>query len=90
MRRPAAAVATCRPARGLPVSDTMATAGWRTMASPTAGPPSTTLSTPGGNTSASSSAIRTVEAGVSSDGLSTTVLPAAMAGAHFHTAIIRG
>ena len=45
---------------------------------------------PGGNTSASSSAIRTVEAGVSSDGLSTTVLPAAMAGAHFHTAIIRG
>ena len=39
MRRSAAAAATCRPARGLPVSDTMATAGWRTMASPTAGPP---------------------------------------------------
>jgi hypothetical protein len=36
------------------------------------------------------SAISSVEAGVVSDGLSTMVLPAAMAGAHFHTAIING
>ena len=90
MSRSAAARATCRPALGLPVSDTMATAGWRTSASPVAAPPHTTLSTPGGKTSASSSAIRTVEAGVNSDGFNTTVLPAATAGAHFHTAIING
>ena len=31
-----------------------------------------------------------VDDGVSSDGLSTTVLPAATAGAHFHTAIMNG
>ncbi len=36
------------------------------------------------------SAISRVEAGVVSDGLSTMVLPAARAGAHFHTAIING
>jgi len=40
--------------------------------------------------SAISSAISRVEAGVVSDGLSTTVLPAAMAGPHFQTAIIIG
>ncbi len=32
----------------------------------------------------------TVEAGVVSDGLRTTVLPAARAGANFHTPIISG
>ena len=37
-----------------------------------------------------SSAMRTVETGVVSDGLSTTVLPAAIAGANFQTAIIIG
>ena len=37
-----------------------------------------------------SSAIITVVTGVVSEGLSTTALPAAMAGAHFHTAIIMG
>ncbi len=36
------------------------------------------------------SAISTVDAGVVSDGLSTTVLPAASAGANFQTAIIIG
>ena len=34
--------------------------------------------------------MRTVEAGVNSEGFSTTVFPAAMAGAHFQTAIISG
>ena len=52
--------------------------------------PQTTLNTPGGRNSAISSAIQTVLAGVVSDGLSTIVLPAASAGAHFHTAIIAG
>ncbi len=66
--RSAAIVATCRPARGLPVRLTMATDRWRTRAWPVAAPPHTTFSTPGGNTSHSSSAIRTVEAGVSSEG----------------------
>ncbi len=37
-----------------------------------------------------SSASSTVEAGVVSEGLRTTVLPAAMAGANFQTAIIIG
>ena len=36
------------------------------------------------------SAINNVLTGVVSDGFSTTVLPAAIAGAHFHTAIIIG
>ena len=36
------------------------------------------------------SAISSVEAGVVSDGLRTTVLPAAIAGANFQTAIIIG
>ena len=52
--------------------------------------PQTTLITPGGRNSAMSSAIITVVTGVVSDGLSTTVLPAAIAGAHFQTAIIIG
>ena len=34
--------------------------------------------------------MRDVEVGVRSDGLRTTVLPAATAGAHFQTAIISG
>ncbi len=52
--------------------------------------PVTTLNTPAGRTSANISAIRTVLTGVVSEGLRTTVLPAAIAGANFHTAIIIG
>ena len=52
--------------------------------------PQTTLSTPGGRCSARISASISVLAGVVSDGLMTIVLPAAMAGAHFQTAIIMG
>jgi hypothetical protein len=48
------------------------------------------LNTPGGRNSAAISAIREVVAGVVSDGLITTVLPAAIAGANFHVAIIIG
>jgi hypothetical protein len=54
------------------------------------GSPHTTLNTPAGKNSAAISAIRTDEAGVVSDGLRTTVLPAASAGANFQTAIIIG
>ena len=88
--RSAAAAATARPARTLPVSETCATCGCDASARPASGPPQTTLSTPAGSTPMSSSAIRTVDAGVSSDGLRTTVLPAATAGAHFQTAIMNG
>ena len=52
--------------------------------------PQTTLKTPGGRCSLISSAMKSVLAGVVSDGLSTMVLPAASAGAHFQTAIIIG
>jgi len=52
--------------------------------------PQITLSTPGGRNSAAISASSTVVTGVVSLGLSTTVLPAAMAGANFQTAIIIG
>ena len=52
--------------------------------------PQITLNTPGGRNWLISSAISSVEAGVVSDGLSTIVLPAASAGAHFQTAIIIG
>jgi hypothetical protein len=52
--------------------------------------PVITLKTPGGKNSDAISASSSVEAGVVSDGLSTTVLPAASAGPIFHTAIISG
>ncbi len=82
--------ATCMPARTLPVIDTMAGVGCSTSARPVSRSPQTTLKTPSGRNSDMISAIRRVEAGVVSDGFSTMALPAAMAGAHFHTAIIVG
>ena len=78
------------PARTDPVIETICGTGCSTRARPVSRSPATTLKTPGGRCSAISSAISRVEAGVVSDGLSTTVLPAAMAGAHFQTAIIIG
>ena len=51
-----------------------------TSARPVSRSPHTTLSTPGGRNSAAISAISSVVTGVVSDGLSTTVLPAAIAG----------
>ena len=87
----AAARAMPLPVATLPVSETSAISGWRTIASPTPGPsPVTTLSTPGGRISATSSAKRSVEIGVSSEGFNTTVLPPASAGAIFQMAIING
>ncbi len=59
---------------------------WR----PVSRSPQITLNTPAGRNSAAISASRPVVAGVVSLGLSTTVLPAARAGANFQTAIIIG
>src|ERR1039457_4286141 len=70
--------------------DTIAGTRWLTRARPVSRSPQITLNTPGGRNSAISSAISSVDAGVVSAGLSTMVLPAAMAGAHFQTAIIIG
>ena len=71
------------PARVDPVNEIMSTSGWRTSASPTVSPkPVTRLNTPFGRpaasiTSASAKALK----GAISEGLSTTVQPAASAGA---------
>ncbi len=78
------------PARTDPVMATIAGVGCSTSARPVSRSPVTTLNTPAGRMSAISSAIRRVDTGVVSLGLSTTVLPAAIAGANFQTAIIIG
>jgi hypothetical protein len=72
--------------------ETICGVGCSTRARPVSRSPHTTLSTPGGSApdSAMISAMRTVETGVVSLGLTTTALPAAIAGAHFQTAIIIG
>jgi len=69
-----------------PVKAMQATLGSSTSASPTSWPvPVTTLITPGGRCDIDCSTRRSVASGVSSDDLMTTVLPAARAGAIFHT-----
>src|SRR5690606_20420294 len=74
-----------------PVKLILFTPGCATRAAPTSGPPGTTLTTPGGKPAASISlASSSVVTGVCSAGLSTTVQPAASAGASFHTAAISG
>jgi hypothetical protein len=78
------------PARTEPVIDTISGTGCSTIARPVSRSPQTTLKTPGGRNSAASSASIVVVAGVVSDGLRTTVLPAASAGAIFQIAIISG
>ena len=78
------------PARTEPVMDTMAGVGWVDHRPAGVAIAVMTLNTPGGRNSAAISARSTVVAGVVSDGFSTTVLPAAMAGANFQTAIIIG
>jgi len=82
----AAACATARPVAVDPVNATLSTPGCPASAAPTSRDwPVTTLTTPGGNpASAISSAKPSVDAGACSDGLITTVQPAARAGASFH------
>src|SRR5678815_1402653 len=72
-----------RPARVEPVNEIMSTSGCLTSASPTTGPnPVTRLNTPlGSPTSCTTPARRNALNGAISDGLSTTVQPAASAGA---------
>ena len=74
-----------RPTAVLPVKLTAWTCGWSTSAWPTTAPrPWTMLNTPAGKpiSRASSPSIHAVT-GVTSDGLPTTQLPAASAGANF-------
>ena len=88
----AAPAAIVRPTSVEPVKATLATSGCSTSRCPHVRPgPATTLTTPSGSPRrramrSNSSAV----SGVSSAGLSTTVLPAASAGASFHAAIVSG
>ncbi len=86
----AADSATDMPARTEPVMEAIAGVGCSTISRPVSRSPVTTLKTPLGRIEPMMSAIRTVEAGVVSEGFRTTALPAAIAGANFHTAIIIG
>ena len=90
MRSAAAEVATSMPARTEPVIETICGISCSTRARPVSRSPHTTLSTPGGRNSCASSASRVELAGVVSLGFSTTVLPAASAGAIFQIIIISG
>ena len=75
-----------------PVTEISRTSGWRASAAPASAPgPGTTLKIPGG-TPASSARRPSISAvsGVSSDGLSTTALPAASAGPTFQHAMFSG
>ena len=90
LRSLAAAVATAMPAPVEPVIDTSCGIGWAVRAAPVSRSPQTRLQTPGGKISCIFSTIQYDEAGVVSDGLSTTVFPAASAGANFQTDIIIG
>ena len=79
----AAFLATSMPARVDPVNETMSTSGCEDNATPTVGPsPLTRLNTPGGTPASSRISANTSPlSGAISDGLSTTVQPAARAGA---------
>ncbi|MCY1453443.1 hypothetical protein D9M71_704310 [compost metagenome] len=88
----AARCITCTPTALLPVKETLATFGWDDSGAPTARPvPHTRLNTPAGRPlswmmRASSSS----GSGVTSEGLSTTVQPAARAGASFQAVVTMG
>ncbi|GBH18677.1 Ribonucleotide reductase alpha subunit [Pseudomonas syringae pv. actinidiae] len=79
----AAACATKAPARFEPVIEIMSISGCAAIAPPTSGPlPLTRLNTPGGRPASCTSCVNSKALnGDSSLGLSTTVQPAAMAGA---------
>src|SRR5689334_6886436 len=80
------------PVASEPVNATFATSGCSTSGAPTSGPkPVTTLTTPGGNPAASTSFMNSsTDADVNSEGLMTTVFPAASAGASFHVVSSKG
>ena len=86
----AQATAIWRPVAWLPVKATTSTWRWATSAAPASGPkPVTVLTTPAGRSSKHFMR-RSVESGVYSDGLATTVLPAARAGASFQASSSSG
>ena len=70
--------------------DTSCGTGCAVSAAPVSRSPQTRLQTPGGKNSCIFSTSQYDDAGVVSEGLSTTVLPAARAGANFQTDIIIG
>ena len=89
--RPAVACRMMRPTSVEPVNATFARPSCATSAAPVRPSPVTTLSTPSGSpASAAISAKASAVSGVNSAGLSTTVLPAASAGATFHASISSG
>src|ERR1700744_3873320 len=80
------------PAASPPVKPICATSEWPTSGAPTSPPkPVTTLTTPSGKpASLNSAANSSIEADVNSDGLITTVQPAAKAGASFQLVRVSG
>ena len=78
----AQAAATFFPVSTEPVKATHSTRSSSTIRAPTSPAPATRPTTPGGSASKQSASI-SVDSGVSSLGLATTVLPAASAGASF-------
>jgi len=91
-RLPAAALTISRPTSVEPVKVILSTPGCAASAAPAVGPrPVTMLKTPLGKpASSTSSPSRSAVSGVSSAGLSTTVQPAASAGALFQVASSSG
>ena len=81
--RCAQAMATFLPVATEPVNATPSMRSSSTIAAPTSPAPATRLSTPGASASKHSASI-SVDSGVTSEGLATTALPAASAGASFH------
>src|SRR5882757_1321489 len=81
-----AAAATNAPTGVEPVNETTSRPGCLASASPTSSPPATRLNTPAGRPAAAHASANTNEApGATSAGLSTTVQPAANAGATLQT-----
>ena len=72
-----------------PVKATQSTRSSETIASPTSPAPASSATAPAGRSARQSASIR-VESGVSSDGLHTTGLPAARAGASFQASSSSG
>lgn len=89
IRRVPARAATSRPARPLPVNATMST-GDSTSSRPVRRSPGSDWSTPSPRVRAACSASSSSVSGVVSAGFTTTVLPAASAGAQRQAAIISG
>ena len=82
---------SARPVAVEPVKVSMSTAALRASNSPVRPSPGSTFSTPGGSPASNASCPSSrAEAGESSEGLSTTVLPAASAGPIFKAALMTG